>query len=44
MDGWQGVIPAMITPLADGGRSVDTGSLKSYCEFLAGVKVHGVIC
>jgi 4-hydroxy-tetrahydrodipicolinate synthase len=44
MDGWQGVIPAMITPLADGGRSVDTGSLKRYCEFLAGVKVHGVFC
>jgi 4-hydroxy-tetrahydrodipicolinate synthase len=44
MDGWQGVIPAMITPLTGGGRSVDTGALKRYCEFLAEVKVHGVFC
>jgi len=41
---WEGVIPAMITPLKDGGRSVDIDALKHYCAFLAERKVDGVFC
>jgi 4-hydroxy-tetrahydrodipicolinate synthase len=44
MEEWQGVVPAMITPLLNGGRGVDSGGLKGYCEFLADSKVHGVFC
>jgi 4-hydroxy-tetrahydrodipicolinate synthase len=44
MKGWEGVVPAMITPLTEGGRRVDTGALNRYCEFLADSKVHGVFC
>lgn len=44
MSEWRGVIPAMVTPLKDGGRSVDHDSLRSYCDFLAERAVHGVFC
>ncbi len=44
MSRWNGVVSAMVTPLKDGGRSIDTDALKKYCDFLAKREVHGVFC
>ena len=44
MKEWKGVIPAMVTPLKDEGRSLDVDALKRYCAFLAVRKVDGVFC
>jgi dihydrodipicolinate synthase/N-acetylneuraminate lyase len=44
MSEWRGVIPAMVTPLKDEGRSVDHDALRIYCEFLAERGIHGVFC
>lgn len=44
MSEWKGIIPAMITPLKDSGRSVDHEAMRNYCDFLAEKGVHGVFC
>ena len=44
MEEWKGVIPAMVTPLKDEGRSLDVDALRRYCAFLAERKVDGVFC
>jgi len=44
MNEWKGVIPAMVTPLKDEGKSLDVDALKEYCAFLADRKVDGVFC
>jgi dihydrodipicolinate synthase/N-acetylneuraminate lyase len=44
MEEWKGVIPAMVTPLKDEGKSLDVDALKEYCAFLADRKVDGVFC
>jgi dihydrodipicolinate synthase/N-acetylneuraminate lyase len=44
MEEWKGVIPAMVTPLKDEGKSLEIDALKEYCAFLADRKVDGVFC
>jgi len=43
MDPLRGAIAAAVTPLADGGRSLDTDSVASLVNFLAGGGVDGVL-
>lgn len=38
----KGIIVAMITPLNDGGKEVDFGALRKYCEFLIAKGVQGL--
>jgi len=44
MSEWKGVVPALITPLTDGGRKVDLDAFADYCSFMAGKGVQGVFC
>ncbi len=44
MSEWRGVVPALITPLTDGGRKVDLDAFSDYCSFMAGKGVQGVFC
>lgn len=38
----KGVVPAMITPLKNGGKEVDFDALRKYCEFLVSKGVQGL--
>ncbi len=44
MSEWKGVVPALITPLTDGGRKVDLVAFADYCGFMAGKGVQGIFC
>ena len=44
MSEWRGVVPALITPLTDGGKAVDLDAFADYCSFIAGKGVNGVFC
>ena len=43
MDPLRGAVAAAVTPLADGGRSLDLDSIAALVEFLAGGGVDGVL-
>jgi 4-hydroxy-tetrahydrodipicolinate synthase len=44
MSEWTGIIPAIITPLKDNGKSLDLDAMRNYCDFLVEKGVHGVFC
>jgi 4-hydroxy-tetrahydrodipicolinate synthase len=39
---WKGVIPAIVTPLKDGGNSIDLEALREYCSFIIEKRVDGI--
>lgn len=42
MPGWKGVIPAIVTPLRNGGNRIDLGAMGEYCDFIIEKNVDGV--
>jgi len=42
MPAWKGVIPAIVTPLKDGGNSIDLEALREYCSFIIEKRVDGI--
>jgi dihydrodipicolinate synthase/N-acetylneuraminate lyase len=39
---WKGVIPAIVTPLRDGGNAIDLEALRGYCDFIIEKGVDGI--
>lgn len=41
---WKGVVPAIVTPMNHGGKSVDHEALRHYCNFIIEKGTDGVFC
>jgi len=44
MQKWEGVIPAIVTPLTDDGKNIELSVIREYCDFMVERGVMGIFC